>query len=66
MHVTLQLSVNGRPHRLAIDTRTLLVDLLREQLRLTGTHIGCTTGNCGAWSCFPTTATRNSRRTCST
>jgi carbon-monoxide dehydrogenase small subunit len=42
------LDVNGRSHRVEVDTRTLLVHLLREQLGLTGTHLGCATGNCGA------------------
>jgi carbon-monoxide dehydrogenase small subunit len=41
-------TVNGRPHQLNVDTRTLLVTMLREQLGLTGTHLGCATGNCGA------------------
>jgi carbon-monoxide dehydrogenase small subunit len=41
-------TVNGRAHQLEVDTRTLLVHLLRERLGLTGTHLGCATGNCGA------------------
>jgi aerobic carbon-monoxide dehydrogenase small subunit len=45
---SIALTVNGRPHRLEVDTRTILAHLLREQLGLTGTHIGCATGNCGA------------------
>jgi carbon-monoxide dehydrogenase small subunit len=45
---SIAVTVNGRPHRLEVDTRTLLAHLLREQLGLTGTHIGCATGNCGA------------------
>jgi carbon-monoxide dehydrogenase small subunit len=44
---SIALTVNGRPHRLEVDTRTILAHLLREQLGLTGTHIGCATGNCG-------------------
>ena len=40
--------VNGEPRQATVETRTTLVDLLREQLRLTGTHVGCSTGNCGA------------------
>lgn len=40
--------VNDRQHDLGIDPRLTLVYLLRETLGLTGTHIGCTTGNCGA------------------
>jgi len=48
MRLPLALSVNDKPYELEVDTRTTLVQLLREQLRLTGTHVGCTTGNCGA------------------
>jgi xanthine dehydrogenase YagT iron-sulfur-binding subunit len=42
------LSVNGEEHRLAIDTRTTLLDLLRERLGLTGAKKGCDHGQCGA------------------
>ena len=42
------LTVNGRPHRATVETRLTLVDLLREELRLTGTHVGCEHGVCGA------------------
>ena len=42
------LTVNGRPARALVEDRTLLVHLLREHLRLTGTHVGCDTSNCGA------------------
>ncbi len=41
-------TVNGRSHRLDVPPNTLLVDILREQLRLTGTHVGCDTSQCGA------------------
>lgn len=41
-------SVNGRNHRLELDTRTTLLDALREQLHLTGTKKGCDHGQCGA------------------
>jgi carbon-monoxide dehydrogenase small subunit len=41
-------TVNGRRETREVEHRTLLVHLLREQLRLTGTHIGCDTSNCGA------------------
>jgi len=44
VHVT----VNGTPREAEVETRTLLVHFLRENLRLTGTHIGCDTSNCGA------------------
>jgi carbon-monoxide dehydrogenase small subunit len=40
--------VNGSPVSATIDPRTLLVQFLREQLRLTGTHVGCDTSQCGA------------------
>jgi carbon-monoxide dehydrogenase small subunit len=42
------LSVNGKPLSAEVEGRTLLVDLLRETLRLTGTHVGCDTSQCGA------------------
>ena len=42
------LTVNGKPVTVEVETRTLLVQLLREQLRLTGTHVGCDTSQCGA------------------
>ena len=48
MAVTQSLSVNGKPITIDVDARTLLVDLLREHLGLTGTHVGCDTGQCGA------------------
>ena len=42
------LTVNGRSHTVEVEGRTLLVELLREKLRLTGTHVGCDTSQCGA------------------
>jgi aerobic carbon-monoxide dehydrogenase small subunit len=48
MPVTLSLTVNGKPVTEDVDPRTLLVDLLRNELGLTGTHVGCDTGQCGA------------------
>lgn len=42
------LSVNGRSVRREVEGRTLLVDLLRQGLGLTGTHVGCDTSQCGA------------------
>jgi carbon-monoxide dehydrogenase small subunit len=46
--IELQLSVNGRHVRADVDSRTLLVHLLRSHLGLTGTHVGCDTTQCGA------------------
>ena len=46
--VSLHVKVNGTPHVLEIEPRLMLVDLLREELHLTGTHIGCDTSYCGA------------------
>jgi aerobic carbon-monoxide dehydrogenase small subunit len=42
------MTVNGKPITANVDPRTLLVQLLREHLRLTGTHVGCDTSQCGA------------------
>jgi aerobic-type carbon monoxide dehydrogenase small subunit (CoxS/CutS family) len=42
------LTVNGQRRVATVEARTTLVDLLREQLRLTGTHVGCEHGVCGA------------------
>ena len=44
----IRMTVNGAPHQLRVESRLLLVHLLRENLRLTGTHIGCDTTHCGA------------------
>jgi len=46
--VQLSLTVNGRAVTASVDPRTLLVQLIREQLQLTGTHVGCDTAQCGA------------------
>ena len=48
MDVPISLTVNGKKIDTAVDPRTLLVQLLREKLELTGTHIGCDTAQCGA------------------
>jgi carbon-monoxide dehydrogenase small subunit len=45
---TVTLTVNGRSVTADVDSRTLLVQLLREHLHLTGTHVGCDTSQCGA------------------
>src|SRR5215467_9287514 len=46
--IAIQIRVNGKPHKLEIEPRKLLVELLREDLDLTGTHVGCDTTYCGA------------------
>jgi carbon-monoxide dehydrogenase small subunit len=46
--LNLSLRVNGSPVTATVDPRTLLVDFLRTNLELTGTHVGCDTGQCGA------------------
>jgi aerobic carbon-monoxide dehydrogenase small subunit len=45
---TVSLTVNGKPVTQTVEARTLLVQFLRENLRLTGTHVGCDTSQCGA------------------
>ena len=47
-HVRIRVRVNGAPREVEIEPRRLLVELLREDLELTGTHIGCDTTFCGA------------------
>ncbi len=42
------MTVNGKATSVAVEARTLLVEYLRENLRLTGTHVGCDTTQCGA------------------
>jgi carbon-monoxide dehydrogenase small subunit len=44
----LKLTVNGEAQIIEIDLRARLVDVIRDSLRLTGTHLGCGTGNCGS------------------
>jgi aerobic carbon-monoxide dehydrogenase small subunit len=46
--VDTRLTVNGVPHLVAVPARRLLSDCLRQDLRLTGTHVGCEHGVCGA------------------
>lgn len=48
MTISVSLTVNGKAVTADIDPRTLLSQLLRDHLHLTGTHIGCDTGQCGA------------------
>ena len=44
----ISMTVNGKPVSAEVETRTLLVTFIREHLRLTGTHVGCDTSQCGA------------------
>jgi carbon-monoxide dehydrogenase small subunit len=46
--VSLSLTVNGKAVTADVDPRTLLVEFIRNHLALTGTHVGCDTGQCGA------------------
>jgi carbon-monoxide dehydrogenase small subunit len=46
--VTVTMTVNGKRHSAEVEPRTLLVSFIRENLGLTGTHIGCDTSSCGA------------------
>ncbi len=48
MDVAIRLTVNGKAVEASVDPRTLLVQLIRERLQLTGTHVGCDTAQCGA------------------
>ena len=48
MGIAISMTVNGKAVSAEIDARTLLVEFLRGHLRLTGTHVGCDTGHCGA------------------
>ena len=50
MKQTIQVTVNGRVYQEDVEPRILLAHFLREQLGLTGTHVGCVVGECGACS----------------
>jgi carbon-monoxide dehydrogenase small subunit len=50
MKQTIRVTVNGRVYREDVEPRILLAHFLREQLGLTGTHVGCVVGECGACS----------------
>ena len=48
MKISVALTVNGQAVAAEVEARTLLVEFLRDRLRLTGTHVGCDTAQCGA------------------
>ena len=48
MAIKVSMKVNGKPVSAEVEERTLLVTFIREMLRLTGTHVGCDTAQCGA------------------
>ena len=48
MKTSISATINGRPVQSSVEPRTSLADLLREELRLTATHLGCEQGVCGA------------------
>ena len=48
MTIKVSMKVNGKPVSAEVEARTLLVTYIRENLRLTGTHVGCDTAQCGA------------------
>jgi len=48
----IEVTVNGETHQSDVEPRLLLVHYIRDHLRLTGTHIGCDTSNCGACTVF--------------
>ncbi|MDP1533634.1 MAG: 2Fe-2S iron-sulfur cluster-binding protein, partial [Rubrivivax sp.] len=50
LKTTVEIQVNGKLQRCNVEPRTTLVDLLRDELLLTGTHVGCEHGVCGACS----------------
>ena len=46
--IPISVTVNGETHEMEVESRLLLVHLIRDEMRLTGTHIGCDTTHCGA------------------
>ena len=48
MSVAIKVTVNGQTHEHEVEPRQMLVSYLRDELGLTGTHVGCDTSNCGA------------------
>ena len=57
---TISVTVNGRAYERAVEPRRLLSDFLREDLRLTGTHVGCEHGVCGSCTVMMDGATARS------
>jgi len=47
-HLEIHFTLNGKPHTAAVEPRMLLADYLRNEAKLTGTHVGCEHGACGA------------------
>src|SRR5580765_3046821 len=47
MNIPITVTINGQAHSLEVEPRLLLVHLIRENLNMTGTHIGCDTTSCG-------------------
>jgi len=47
-NLEIQFTLNGKPHTALVEPRMLLVDYLRHEAKLTGTHVGCEQGACGA------------------
>ena len=48
MNIEVSITINGTEHKVQVPPRTLLSQLLRDELDLTGTHVGCDTSSCGA------------------
>jgi len=48
LSIPIALTINGKPASAEVEERTLLVNFIRDSLRLTGTHVGCDTAQCGA------------------
>ena len=57
--VSIEVCVNGRPRRASVPPRLTLADFLRERCQLTGTHVGCEHGVCGACTVLLTTGDEN-------
>lgn len=57
MKKSITVKVNGRDYQRDVEPRMLLVDFIRDELGLTGTHIGCDTGHCGACTLMLNAAT---------